>query len=282
MAIKIEDLDLSEGEEELYGQKVLLEKADSPGYLTKEVPDGYLILTSKKLLFLSKVREEQVKKFFTIRTQTYPDREFIKIQKRIDIEKYLNSEYSFAVPLERVVAVEKTQSDSYPMKFIRIGIMQEDGLKINYCIHPTDMAWNVIDLDEWLAWFNHAKGVKPYTPTKKKMSLSEKILYGFVFGIISFVFILGAMATPDLEWLVPMSLITSFFVAVFIYFQWLSKYGYRGMIVLFIVLLAITDGLILNEGVFDVFSLAIFPAAISILVIILFKLIGKRVTSATS
>jgi len=279
LAIKIEDLDLSEGENEIYTQKVLLEKSDTASWSRNAGSEGFLILTNKRLLFLNIVKEEEVKKVFgiTVITEVYPDPQLAKIREYANIEKYLRSEHSFVVPLRQVLTIEKIGGELNPWKFVRIGIVDKNGLKVNYCIHEMDVHWVQIDLDKWYNWLNHAKGVEPYTSAirRRKTSFSDKIVYGGFLGIISFIFVVVAIFAPDLQSLVTTMLIISV-IAVPIIFMWAGlEHKRHSLLVLLIIISILIEGAVLSAEGWSWLSVIIIPAVIAVLGIILLKRIAK-------
>jgi hypothetical protein len=280
LAIKIEDLDLSEGEVEIYTQKVLLEKADTASWSRKAGSEGYLILTNKRLLFLYIVKEEEVKKFFgvTMSTEVYPDPQLTKIREYANIEKYLSSEYSFVIPLRQVATIEKIGGEFNPLKFVRIGIVDNNGLRVNYCIHEMDVHWGQIDLDKWFNWLNHAKGVEPYISAirRRKIPLADKILFAGLLGIISFILVVVAIFAPDLESFLTIALLLST-IAVPIIFEWSGMRRRRHNVLLLLIIISILiEGAVLSADGWSLVSLIIIPVVIAILVIILVKQIMKE------
>jgi hypothetical protein len=287
LVVKREDLDLS-GESLKCADRVFLEQADEPTDLTYKIPMGLLILTNKKLLFLSKETPEKLDpekpKFFrVVRWGWYSAFHPPEIKEK-DVEPIINSKYSFVIPVERLISVEKIEAGFGITKYLRIEIMQDNGVKTNYYLYSIDptspSGYYVIDIDTWFDWLNDAIGVMRYETARKmrKRPLVYKISDSFLFGILGAITVvvlaLGFGQESFHFFILLLSMMWLFFIFVFTDLLATPK----GLLLFTIIILAIIDGMMISTGTFDWISVAVFPIIISVLVIILVKLTVKKVT----
>jgi hypothetical protein len=146
LVIESDDGRFSEGEVLVKGEFVYLEKADAPtSLMARGVPMGLLMLTTKRLIFLSKDRKDTIdsKREFLSR---YAYLKFTAMELErlplgipgFNFDPFLDSEYSFAVPLKQIVSCKKfgnARTLNGKKRFLRIGIADDSGAIVNYCVY---------------------------------------------------------------------------------------------------------------------------------------------------
>lgn len=160
-----------EQEKKILAERVFLEKSYQPTSMTGDgIPQGMLMLTTKRLFFFSKgrgksnsnliLREvpgavasgltfglagEVVSKFVEFAeggVSTLIER----LEYNDKSEAFLNNEISFVVPLQGILSCEKFGkiSDQFAglfaskKKYLRIGVEYSSGANVNYCIYSTN------------------------------------------------------------------------------------------------------------------------------------------------
>lgn len=164
-----------DGETIVKSELVFLEKADAPtSLMARGVPIGMLILTNRRLFFLSKDRAESINskseflsryvylKFTGLEIEPIP-----VLHSGLNLEPFLESEYSLVVPIEHIISCEKFGKMftlNGKKRFLRIGILLDNDTKVNYCVYYNSplgssslLGPNYVNHSDWLEKINAVK-----------------------------------------------------------------------------------------------------------------------------
>ena len=183
MTIKIEELNLLQGEVHLKGDYVFLEETDKPTSRTgKGIMSGILLLTTKRLFFFGANRGKStagktaakvavglagdILDHFTLGFASLIESGIeIGIEhfnnKKVDYTRYCQNEASFVLPIEKIVACEKFGSRfslSTKSKYIKLTIMNAFGKRESYCVYcvsPKNQSG--IKYEKWFDEINRAR-----------------------------------------------------------------------------------------------------------------------------
>jgi hypothetical protein len=183
MTIKIEELNLLQGEANLKAECVFLEKTDKPTSRTgKGIMSGILLLTTKRLFFLGMNRGKSmagktavkvvgglaadILDHFTLGFASLIESGIeIGIEhfnhKKVDYTQYCQNEASFVLPIEKIVDCEKFGGRfvlSTKSLFVKLTIMNDFGIRESYCIYcvsPKNQSG--INYKKWFEEINRAR-----------------------------------------------------------------------------------------------------------------------------
>ena len=184
MPIQKEEIRLKPGEMKLKVEYVFLEKSISPTSMTGDgIPQGILMLTNKRLFFFAKgegrskgnliLREtpgfiastvagfagEVVEKLVHL-SEIGVEYILEELEYSKDFEHFLNNEFSFVVPIKKIVSCKKFGSFlgrmvGFPVsksRYFSFGIQEYPGTITNYCIYsinPKNPLNRVIKYHDW-------------------------------------------------------------------------------------------------------------------------------------
>lgn len=192
MVIRPEELVILTGETEIRKEYVFLERAGNPSSEYGDgIPRGILRLTDRRLFFISTGvgRDIEVlntkqsllisgakiaagfflphgEKVFEV-LNLAQDLSMYGIHRWKDKEvaeqmyQYLENEYSFVIPIKRIVSCEKfgslfwlDQTKGFRKRYLKLGITNDEGFRIDYCVycnHPRepDDATRIINHRKW-------------------------------------------------------------------------------------------------------------------------------------
>jgi hypothetical protein len=194
MEISVEELVALSGETWIRTEYVFLERADHPSTENGDgIPRGILRLTNRRLFFLNTgvgkdIGLPSAKQSLPIcasiiaagrneileildKTQDTSTDGILrwndkKFKEQSPIYQYLENEYSFVIPIKRIVTCEQfgplfwlDQTKGFSKRYARFGIGNDEGLKINYCIYcnnprEPEKFGSVI---AWRKWFKEIK-----------------------------------------------------------------------------------------------------------------------------
>lgn len=182
MVINIQQLDYLQGTHILKAEYVFFEEAYQPSTSTgKGITEGCLVLTDNELAFFSmrKGRDSVAKRAgieiakhiaahianeftfglagFGMALAEYGIEKGIAHRKDNDMDFNLSAQNddSFAIALRRVVSCEKFggRFSSSKKRYVRIGILNDYGIKGNYCIYSVNPK-NIRQQIRYEEWFN--------------------------------------------------------------------------------------------------------------------------------
>jgi predicted RNase H-like HicB family nuclease len=192
---------LLEGENVVKAEAVFLAKGHNEPISSNAeksgIPAGILLLTNQRLFFLhehkEKEKEESFKKGmlksagkgaiegiiplglgelgFALRDL---NKEWIRKIKEVDFSKYMNSEYTFTIPINRVLSYERF-GNMFKMKpknaFLRLTIADEQGARISYCLYanvPGKPFTKIMNHGKWIEAFRQVTSA-PQSPQQIPM-----------------------------------------------------------------------------------------------------------------